>query len=100
MWKLTRLSSLQETKSLASHPLRKIPQSLVGYKEKERENKNIYEKQSKCSVFYFLPKTVQRMHPRTSSQLFSSLPRIGSRDDIYKENYKQNIRGYSPFFQT
>ena len=28
---------------------------------KKRENKNIYEKQSKCSVFYFLPKTVQRM---------------------------------------
>ena len=56
MWKLTRLSSLQETKSLASHPLRKIPQSLVGYKEKERENKYIYEKQSKCSVFYFLAK--------------------------------------------
>ena len=29
MRKLTRLSSLQETKSLATHPLKKHPQSLI-----------------------------------------------------------------------
>ena len=51
MWKLTRLSLLQETKSLASHPLWK-KSSEFGWleNENEREDKNIYEKQSKCSV--------------------------------------------------
>ena len=83
IWKLTRLSSFQETKSLASHPLRKNPQSLIGQKEKERENKNIQEKQSKCSVDIFLPfKTVQRMR----------LPPLS-----FKENCKLYIRGYSPY---
>ena len=46
MWKLTQLSSLQETKSLASHPLRKNPQSLVSkkmkMKEKEKQSKALY----------------------------------------------------------
>ena len=47
MWKLTRLSSLQETKSLASHPLRKNPQSLVSKKMKMKEK----EKTEQGSVY-------------------------------------------------
>ena len=42
MWKLTRISSLQETKSLASHPL-----SLVGKKMKMKEK----EKTEQGSVY-------------------------------------------------
>ena len=46
MWKLTRISSLQETKSLASYPLRKNPQSLVSkkmkMKKKEKQSKALY----------------------------------------------------------
>ena len=44
---------------------------------KERENKNIYEQQSKCSVFYFLPKLYKRCVPE------NKLPRSD-----FKENYK------------
>ena len=40
----------------------------------------MYEKQSKCSVFYFLPKTVQRICRPVQNRL--------PRDYIYKENYK------------
>ena len=40
----------------------------------------MYEKQSKCSVFYFLPKTVQRICRPAQNRL--------PRDYIYKENYK------------
>ena len=47
MWKLTRLSSLQETKSLASHPLRKNPQSLISKKMKMKEK----EKTKQGSVY-------------------------------------------------
>ena len=47
MWKLTQLSSLQETKSLASHPLRKNPQSLVSKKMKMKEK----EKTEQGSVY-------------------------------------------------
>ena len=45
------------------------------------------QKQSKCSVFYFLPKTVQRI----DRYIF---------DPFYKGNYKLYIRAYLPFFQT
>ena len=51
MWKLTRLSSLQETKSLASHPLWKNPQSLVGQKMKMKEKTRIYMKNRASALF-------------------------------------------------
>ena len=51
MWKLTRLSSLQETKSLASHPLRKNPQSLVSKKMKMKEKE---KKQSKALYILYI----------------------------------------------
>ena len=47
MWKLTRISLLQETKSLASHPLRKNPQSLASKKMKMKEK----EKTEQGSVY-------------------------------------------------
>ena len=57
MWKLTRLSLLQETKSLASHPLWK-KSSEFGWleNENEREDKNIYEKteQVLCSLILYI----------------------------------------------
>ena len=84
MWKLTQLSSLQETKSLVSHPLRKNPQSLVGQKEKVnniQNNQNQKVRQSKGSVFYFLSNFYKRI--RSSSPLENKLPRA-----IYKEDYK------------
>ena len=49
MWKLTQLSSLQETKSLASHPLRKNPQSLVSKKMKMKEKK---KNRARLCIFY------------------------------------------------
>ena len=51
MWKLTWLSSLQETKSLASHPLRKNPQSLVSKKMKMKEKE---KKQSKALYILYI----------------------------------------------
>ena len=53
MWKLTRISSLQETKSLASHPLRKNPQSLVSKKMKMKEKKKT-EKDSVYSIYLYI----------------------------------------------
>ena len=93
MRKLTRLSSLQETKSLvASYPLRKNLQSLFGQKEKERENKNMKEKQSKCSVDIFLTYTKGCL-PLPPPPLENRLPRA-----IYKENYKTKyLRMFTPF---
>ena len=53
MWKLTRLSSLQETKSLASHPLRKNPQSLVSKKMKMKEKEKT-EQGSVYSIYLYI----------------------------------------------
>ena len=89
MWKLTRLSSLQETKSLASHPLRKNPQSLIGWKEKVnniQNNQNEKVRQSKGSVFYFLAK------PYKGFVSLCSLSREQAPEMIYtKKITKQNI---------
>ena len=52
---LTQLPSVQETKDLATHPMR--PQRMFG--QKENDNKNSKESQSKCSVDIFLTKNVQ-----------------------------------------
>ena len=52
MWKLTRISSLQETKSLASHPLRKNPQSLVSKKMKMKEKEK--NKAMLCIFYIFI----------------------------------------------
>ena len=56
------------------------------------------QKQSKCSVFYFLPKTVQRM------RLWEQAPEIRSDRSIIdifcKGKYKLFIRGFSPFVFT
>ena len=68
---------------------------------KKRENKNIYEKQSKCSVFYFLTKLYKgcvsgNKLPRDPHFLhFLHFLHTSS-----KEDYKLFIRGFSPFFQT
>ena len=82
-------------KEPTSHPLRKNPQSLIGQKEKEQENKNIYEKQSKCSVDIFLTYT-KGSRPKVVVLLFSlknRLPRA-----IYKENYKTKyLKLFTPF---
>ena len=53
MRKLTRLSSLQETKSLASHPLRKNPQSLVSKKMKMKEKEKT-EQGSVYSIYLYI----------------------------------------------
>ena len=58
--------------------------------ERKRTRKQIYiyiyEKQSKCSVFYFFAKLYNRLIVE------NKLPRW-----FFKENYKLFIRGYSPF---
>ena len=56
---------------------------------KRTRKQNIYEKQSKCSVFYFLPKLYKGCVPE--NKLLRS---------DFKENYKLYIKGYSPLFQT
>ena len=53
MRKLTRLSSLQETKSLTSHPLRKNPQSLVSKKMKMKEKEKT-EQGSVYSIYLYI----------------------------------------------
>ena len=53
MWKLTRISSLQETKNLASHPLRKNPQSLVSKKMKMKEKEKT-EQGSVYSIYLYI----------------------------------------------
>ena len=53
--------------------------------ESKITRKQKYEKQTKCSVFYFLPKLYKGCVPE------NKLPRSD-----FKENYKLYIKGYSP----
>ena len=54
MWKLTRISSLQEMKSLASHPLRKNPQRMFGQQENENEREGKTEQGSVYSIYSYI----------------------------------------------
>ena len=57
--------------------------------KRNRKQKYIYEKQSKCSVFTSFPK----LYKGCVSE--NKLP-----TRFFKENYKLFIRGYSPFVLT
>ena len=90
MWKLTRLSSLQETKSLASHPLRKNPQSLVSKKMKMKEKE---KKQSKALYILYIYISIYISISDYMIPFENKLPRA-----IYKENYKTKyLRLFTPF---
>ena len=95
MKKLTRLSLLQETKSLAT-PLRKNPQSLIGQKEKERENKNMKNRVSALFVgfiymIYLFFTLVQRYIQRR--YFLRNIPIISLTD------YKKKIEIYTKYLE-
>ena len=93
MSKLTRISSLQETKSLASHPLRKNPQSLVSKKMKMKEKKKT-EQGSVYSIFIYLYLYIVGLH---DSILHDAL-RTSSRELYIKKITKQKyMRLFTPF---
>ena len=57
----------------------------------------MYEKQSKCSVFYFLAKLYKGLI--SENKLPRSIVLIDNIYDVFcKGNYKLYIRGYSPIF--
>ena len=88
MRKLTRLSSLQETKSLASHPLRKNPQRMFGQQENENEREGKTQSKALYILYIYISIYIGGLHDslRTSSR------------ELYKENYKTKyLRLFTPF---